>query len=142
MISAVLDTNVFVQALFSPPRSASVRTLKALDDGRFTLVFSPATIDELLDVLMTSRIRELHGMSDDQILRFVQSMLLDAKFLPDQPEPPPSLPRDLFDTKFLALAAAVRADYLVTNDRRHLLRLRSFRGTRIVTAAEFLRNLP
>ena len=141
MTSAVLDTNVFVQALIGTPRSASMRTLQALDDGKFVVAFSPATIGELLDVLMISRIRERHGMSDDQILRFVLSFLPDAIFLADQPGPSPTLPRDVTDTKFLGLAAAAEVDYLVTNDRRHLRPLRRFQRTQIVTPTEFLRAL-
>jgi putative PIN family toxin of toxin-antitoxin system len=142
MITAVLDTNVFIQTLIGTPRSASARTLRALDDGRFRLAFCPATIDELLDVLALQEMRYLHGLSDDAILTFVQSFLPDALILPDPVQPPASLPRDVTDTKFLGLAAAARAVFLVTNDRRHLLRLEQYQGTRIVAPREFLRQLP
>jgi putative PIN family toxin of toxin-antitoxin system len=141
MITAVLDTNVFLQALISTPRSASVRTLRALDREQFQLVFSPATIDELLEVLSVPRMRNRHGLSDDEILRFVLSFLPDAIILPDPPLPSPSVPRDVSDTKFLALAEASGADFLVTNDRRHLLHLRSYGRTQILTPAVFLRKL-
>jgi predicted nucleic acid-binding protein len=53
-----------------------------------------------------------------------------------------TLPRDVTDTKLLALADEAGADYLVTNDRRHLLRLRQDGKTRIVTPARFLGELP
>jgi uncharacterized protein len=36
----------------------------------------------------------------------------------------------------LAMAAAAKADYLVTGDERHLLRLELHEGTRIVTARQ------
>lgn len=49
--------------------------------------------------------------------------------------------RAILDTKFLALAEDARADYLVTNDHRHLLHLRSHGQTQIVTPAAFLRQL-
>ncbi len=121
MITAVLDTNVFIQALIGTPRSASARTLRALDDGRFQLLFCPSTIDELLDVLALPAMRDL--------------------VLPDPAQPPASLPRDMTDTKFLGLAAVAHADYLVTNDRRHLLRLEEYEGTRIVAPRGFLNEL-
>ena len=54
----------------------------------------------------------------------------------------PSLTRDVSDTKFLSLAAESLADNLVTNDRRHLLPLRQYGVTRIVTPAQFLAQLP
>jgi predicted nucleic acid-binding protein len=43
--------------------------------------------------------------------------------------------------KFLSLASEANADFLVTKDGRHLLRLKKYRGTRIVTPAQFLREL-
>src|SRR4051794_34916800 len=141
MILAVLDSNVFLQALIGSARSASVRTLTAMDQGKFLVAFSPDTIGELLDVLSIPRMRDRHGMSENQILTFVLSFLPDAIVIGDQPAPSPALPRDVGDAKFLALAAAANADFLVTNDRRHLRRLREFEGTRIVSPAEFLRAL-
>ena len=51
------------------------------------------------------------------------------------------IPRDLTDTTLLSLAAESRADYLVTNDRRHLLRLKRYGTTAIIAPAAFLREL-
>jgi len=142
MITAVLDTNVFVQALIGSPRSASVRSLRALDAGRFQLALSNSALDELGDVLALPSLRDKHGMSDDEILEFLLSFVHDALMMADRPLPAASLTRDLTDTKFLALAAACGADYLVTNDRRHLLPIGEYEGTKIVTPAAFLRELP
>ena len=64
MIRAILDTNVLVQAAFNSPRSASCRVLRAYDAGKFLLVFSPATLNELLEVLLVPHIRAAHGWSD------------------------------------------------------------------------------
>jgi predicted nucleic acid-binding protein len=48
------------------------------------------------------------------------------------------VPSDITDVKFLSLADEADADYLVTKDGRHLLRLKKYRQTRIVTPAQFL----
>jgi predicted nucleic acid-binding protein len=48
------------------------------------------------------------------------------------------LARDITDTKFLDLALAADADYLVTNDHRHLLPLKIIGRTRIVTPHKFM----
>ena len=53
----------------------------------------------------------------------------------------PALTRDMTDTKFLGLAAEVSADFLVTRDRRHLLRLRRIQKTRIITPMKFLKEV-
>jgi putative PIN family toxin of toxin-antitoxin system len=141
MITAILDTNVFVQAVIGSPQAASRRVLDAYDEGRFQLHFSSATIDELFNVIALSSIRARHRWSDDQILRFVLTLAETATVHPQPQVLPAHLVHDVTDIKFLALAAATDADYLVTNDRRHLLPLGRFRWTRIVTPAQFLKAL-
>jgi putative PIN family toxin of toxin-antitoxin system len=142
MTTAILDTNVFVQAAIGSPRSASTRCLRAYDAGRFRLLFSPATLDELLAVLLVPGIRARHGWSDDEIQRFVLSLLPDADLYAGEYPVSVQLTRDLSDTKFLALAEEASADYLVTNDRRHLLPLRNHGATSILTPSQFLGALP
>ncbi len=45
---------------------------------------------------------------------------------------------DPHDNYLLAMAASGSADFLVTGDKRDLLALRLFEGTRIITVREFL----
>ena len=111
MTTAILDTNVFVQAALGSPRAASTRALRAYDAGRYRLVFSPATIDEVLEVLLHPRIRARHGWSDDQVIRFVVALLHSADLYPDRRTVSAALPRDITDTKLLALAEESAVDY-------------------------------
>lgn len=141
MTTAVLDTNVVVQSLIGSPDSASARTLDALYDGRFRFVYSPDTIDELLAVLTVPHIRVRHGLSDDEILEFVASLVACGERVDGTATVPARIVGDATDVKFVAAAEASGADYLVTNDHRHLLRLRSHGPTFIVTPADFLRRL-
>jgi predicted nucleic acid-binding protein len=73
MIVAVLDTNVILSAAIGPKRAAASRALDAYFDGTYQLAFSPATSDELLDVLSLPHIRFRHGWTDEEILRFILS---------------------------------------------------------------------
>src|SRR5438105_15046 len=132
MVTAILDTNVFIRAALRP-RSPSARVVDAYVDGRFQLLISQAVLQELLNVLLLPDIREVHGWSDDKILRFVTDLLAGGVLYPGQAHVPASLPRDVTDVKFLSLAQEADADYLVTKDSRHLLRLKKHRRTRIVT---------
>jgi putative PIN family toxin of toxin-antitoxin system len=142
MTTVVLDTNVVVQSLFSTSRSAFRQVLDAYFEGRFRPQFSEATLNELLSVLTLPRIRQKHGKSEEEVLEFIASLLARGDHHDITAVVPSSLTRDVTDTKFLALAQEANADYLVTNDRRHLLRLRTFGQTRIVTPSQFLRLLP
>ena len=104
-------------------------------------VCSPATLDELIEVMLIPHIRQRHGMSDDEVLEFAASLQAGAERYSGSIDVPASIPRDATDSKLLALAVESGADYLVTNDHRHLLRLGGFGRTQIVTPAEFLRVL-
>jgi len=53
------------------------------------------------------------------------------------PQDVPPISRDPDDDKFLACAKAVKAEYLVTEDK-DLLVLQEYKGTRICQPAEFI----
>jgi len=137
MFTAILDTNVFIRAAIRPA-SPSARVVDAYLDGKFQLVLSPAVLQELFTVLMLPSIRVRHGWSDDEILRFLTELPAKAAIYPGQVQVPASVPRDVSDVKFLSLAAESSAQYLVTKDGQHLLRLKKYRHTSIVTPAQFL----
>jgi putative PIN family toxin of toxin-antitoxin system len=138
MISAVLDTNVLVQAVISSPRSASRRTLRAYRDKKYRLVFSTETLDELHDVLILPQMQARHGWTDVELAEHFTFLLANSLFYRVSHTVSPRITRDVTDPKFLELAHVADADYLVTNDRRHLLRLRQHGCTKIITPAQFL----
>jgi putative PIN family toxin of toxin-antitoxin system len=141
MTSAILDTNVIVQAAIGSPRAASSRTVDALRNRLYRLVLSPETLNETFDVLSLQHIRVRHGWSDDEILSFLAFLVAHSDLHIVGHSVPASITRDHTDTALLGLAAESHAAYLVTNDRRHLLRLKRYGSTKIVTPTEFLRNL-
>ena len=49
--------------------------------------------------------------------------------------------QDPDDNRILEAAVAGRADCIVSGDKRHLLRMGTFRGIEIVTASDFLLRL-
>ena len=68
-------------------------------------------------------------------------MLGDWAQIVDPTEPLEVVKHHRADNLILACAVEASADYLVTGDRRHLLPIKQFRGTRIVNAASFLSDL-
>lgn len=138
MISAILDTNVILQSVIGEESSASVQVGERYFDGEFELFFSEAILDELIDVLSLERLRPKHGLSDDEILEFVNSLLDNGRCFAVDVKVSAAITRDVTDTKFLALAQISDADYLVTNDARHLQPIGQFANTKIVSPGEFL----
>lgn len=131
---------MFIRAALCPS-SPSARVVDAYLDGDFQLVLSQAVLQELLTVLLLPDIRAHHGWSDEEILRFLTELPAGAALYSGQATIPANIPRDVTDVKFLALAQESNADYLVTKDGRHLLRLKKYGNTRIVTPAQFLKLL-
>lgn len=142
MTSAVVDTNVIVSGMISEsPASASRGVIDALFSRMFRLILSPETLDEILFVLFDSEIRQRHGASDEQILDFCLALESLGQIVVPTVPVAASLTRDVTDTKWVSLAIHTRADFLVTNDQRHLRRLHRLGSTRIVTPRAFLKQL-
>jgi putative PIN family toxin of toxin-antitoxin system len=140
MTHAILDTNVVVKGLIGSWKAASSQTLQALADNRFRLIASAETLLELSDVLELPILRARHRLAESEIWELLSILEFYAAPLVE-PRSVRSDVRDLSDRKFTDLVHAARPDFLVTNDRRHLLSLKRIGRTRIVTPAAFLRHL-
>ena len=135
-LRVVLDTNVVLSALvFGKGTTARLRA--AWQIGHFLPLVSTVTVQELLRVLAYPKFR-LDPAAREEVL---------ADYLPYAqvvriPQPPPEVPpcRDLFDLPFLHLAAAGRADALVTGDA-DLLALVGRASCSILTPEAFLSSL-
>ncbi|MBI1902723.1 MAG: putative toxin-antitoxin system toxin component, PIN family [Planctomycetia bacterium] len=132
---------IIAGVLSSSPRSASRAVLDRHRTGDFLLVLSPDTLREIRSVLAHSELRAVHGMTDADIRHFCRALQVASQVFPGSLVVPPAVTRDLTDTKWVALALESGADFLVTNDQRHLHRLKAIGRTRIATPARFLREL-
>lgn len=107
----VIDTNQLVAALVRPPELATL--LMAWEAARFTVVASPAMIEEYLHVLAYPDVAKLIY---PELLRAFQSHLLYDIELIEPPEVP-RLCRDPDDDKVLAAAVYGLVDFILTVDR-------------------------
>lgn len=130
-ISAVLDTNVLVSGL-GWPKSVPGRIVEHALGLRFALVTSRALLDELARVLKYRKLAKVFPNSD-QLVRLVEQLALVV----EKTAALNVVTEDEADNRVLEAAQASKADFVVTGDA-HLLKLRAFEGTRIVTPAEFV----
>lgn len=141
-LSAIIDTNVLLADISTAnPRSASAAVVDRLFADRFVHFASLESLTEIYEVLRLPTVRAMHKLTDQKIDLLFAALEAKSTLLEPVEIVAASLPRDLTDTKWLALAAHAEADCLVSNDRRHLLRLKKFGRTAIVTPAVFLREL-
>lgn len=134
MIKVVIDTSVFIAALLSKSQtSASVQVLNSWRDSRFTLVMAPQLLRELVVKLMQKKVSQVD--IEDLVTLIAEAALnipgaYEATHLDDI---------DPDDNIFLAAAYEVKADYLVSLDKEHLLPLKHYHGTQILTPTLFIR---
>jgi putative PIN family toxin of toxin-antitoxin system len=130
----ILDTNIFVSILIRPGSSFS--SLVDYIDQHATVLYSAETLTELVDVLRREKFAKYTTAKD--IAAFVEWIASTGELVTVEDAVIGS--RDPKDNKFLALAIAGRADYLVTGDK-DLLVLGRIGATPIVTPSDFLNTV-
>ncbi len=128
----VLDTNIFISALLVPS-SLPAKLVTLWYRGKFTLLTSTIQVDELMRV---SRYPKIRGRTNPAAtgrlineIRDLATIVDNLPFVDVSPDP--------YDNYLLAISSGGLADYLVTGDKVHLLAIKKFEGTAIVSAADF-----
>ncbi len=131
MIKAVIDTNVVVSAFIN--RSGKpAKVLVLAYAGKFTMLADGRIVEEYRRVLCYPRFNP----EKNEVQAFINFVLNNAEFSGEcRKITGIKLPED--DMKFIEVAIAQKADYIVTGNIRHF-DFRQYAGCRIVSPAEFL----
>jgi len=135
MLKVIIDTSVFVAAFGSKTNSSPVKMIDGWVDGQFALIMSPQLLEELVAKLAQ------RGVSEPTLIMLVTKITEIALHIPGSYQATRLDDIDPDDNKFLAAAYEAKADYLVSVDN-HLLSLKYYHGTQILSPALFLRALP
>jgi len=127
----VIDTNIFISFLLLKNSKPGQACLKADKEG--VVLISNNLIIELSEVLNRSKVDKY--VSRKFRYDFLNSLMYKGFWI--QPDEEIMLCRDFKDNMILELAAAGKADYIITGDK-DLLVLESFRESLILTPDEFL----
>lgn len=132
---AVLDTNVLISSVIATGIPHEV-VLRGFTD-EYQLIVSVDTLDEFRATLL--KYPERFHLEPDEVQQEVETIRYFAEFVvPDVNVT--AVGDDPDDDKFLEVAVAGNADYVVSGDS-HLLDLDSFRDIAIVTPRTFLECL-
>ncbi|MEL6723114.1 MAG: putative toxin-antitoxin system toxin component, PIN family [Pseudomonadota bacterium] len=129
----VIDTNVYVSAALFP--QSSIREMVNRCIHNHDIFFSRKTFEELTTVFARSSFDRF--ASPNARYTFLDTML-ESNLHFVRPERPVSASIDDSDNRFLEVAVACQAAYLITGDKKHLLPLHPFEGTSIVTPRDFI----
>jgi putative PIN family toxin of toxin-antitoxin system len=131
-----LDTNVLVSGFISKHgHPADILELVIMLE-EIKLVLSEEILEEFQEVLTREEVKARFGFSKPEVVEFVKAIRgvaeivaieSDFKVVSEDPE----------DDVVVNTAYDGKADYIVSGDK-HLLRLRRFKGVRIVSPTSFL----
>jgi putative PIN family toxin of toxin-antitoxin system len=135
-LRVILDTNVLLSALIRVD-SKPYKLVRAWLDGRFELVSSDAQLEELKRTSRYEQVRRYFAPAEIGWLinRIRERAVLVGRL------PKVEVADDPGDDYLLAMAAASKAEYLVTGDKSDLLSLERHRGTQLVTVQEMVATL-
>ena len=134
---AVLDTNILARLLLTP-RGFSARLLGLLEAGRFVLITSEFILAEVADVLARPHVQRYGPYPPREIAEAMDALRAIATVVPGRYEVF-VVAGDPDDNPVLACALDGNADFVVSDDRKHLLPLKHYRGVQIVSAPLFVR---
>jgi putative PIN family toxin of toxin-antitoxin system len=137
VIRAVIDTNILIRALIKP-QGAVGPVLTALRDGRYTLLYAPDLLDELIEKLSLPRIRLKYHVETEQIEALLGIVALRGEMV--TPRRRVKVCRDPDDDMFIEVALEGNAGFVVTGDN-DLLILKAYETVRFVTPRDFLNSL-
>lgn len=143
MLTAVVDTNVWVSAFLSL-HGYPAQIYQAARREQFFVLTSEPLLEELFDVLTRPRLMKLHNESPDEVRRFVSRLRRLSILVPVTGTL--ALCRDPDDGVLVETAFSGHALFIVSRDEdlTRDLELQSAiasRGIQIVTVAQFLQRL-
>ncbi|MBI2576657.1 putative toxin-antitoxin system toxin component, PIN family [Candidatus Woesearchaeota archaeon] len=130
-MKVVLDTNVFISGIFW--KGDSHRVITHWKEGQFTLVTSLEVVSEIIKVLKDFKIK----LSDDMVKEWVD-LIVRNSIMVEPKEKIAIVKDDPKDNIFIETAVAGYVDYIISQDN-HLLKLKEFRGIKIITPEVFNR---
>jgi len=129
----VLDTNVLISSLLKAESKAR-EIYRLVLRREIELYTSVDLINELSRVLEYPKF----GFKELEKQAFLKNLTRVAIILVNPGLKINVIEEDPPDNKFLECAVEAKADYLISGDNKHLLPLKNFQGTEIVSPSEFL----
>lgn len=131
MHNIILDTNVFISGILYGGKPAVL--LKAIERNVCTFYMSSSLQREIEEKLIYK-----FDVGPD-VIEILRSLLSYAIYV--IPQEKVSVCTDSKDNFLLELAQECKADYLITGDKNHLLHMKQWKNTLIISPAEAVSRL-
>ena len=135
-MKVVFDANVFISFLISPGQT--ITKLFQLWKGKeFVLLVNEEIMTEIGETLTKCIVKGL--VDENKASALMRRIREESVFMPTISTVNKSL--DKKDNRYLACSKDGRADFLVSGDKKHLLPLKKFEKTKIISPKEFVNIL-
>jgi len=129
MIKIVLDTNVFISALFW--RGTPYQIFKRILEGAFLNFTSPQILEEL-----KRRLLDKFKLPPEKVKEFLEIIVFNSQIV--SPKKKLNIvKKDPSDNKIIECALEAKASFIISEDE-HLLEIKESQGIKIISPKEFL----
>jgi len=129
MIKVVLDTNVFISALFW--RGAPYQIFKRVIEGAILNFISPQILEEIKE-----RFLEKFKLPPEKVKEFLEIIVFNSEIV--YPKKRVNIiKKDPSDNKIIECAIKAKASFVISGDG-HLLEVKEYKGIKIISPGEFL----
>jgi uncharacterized protein len=133
MMRVVIDTNIFISGIFWRGNYCS-RIIGAWRAGKILLVSSLEMVQELTDT-----IRDFKIEMPEEMIQEWRTMIVENSMMVVPSQKLDIVKNDPDDNKFFEAAVAGKAEYIVSQDKKHVLAIPEFRGVKTIHPEEFVR---
>ncbi|MDP6845958.1 MAG: putative toxin-antitoxin system toxin component, PIN family [Candidatus Nanoarchaeia archaeon] len=133
MMRVVLDTNIFISGIFWEGNYCSqiIDTWRA---GKIMLVSSLEMVQEFLETIRDFKIEMPEAMIQEW-----RTMIVENSVMVVSTEKLDIVKNDPKDNKFFEAAVVGKAEYIVSQDKKHVLAIPEFRGIKTIHPEEFVK---
>lgn len=133
MIKVVLDTNVLISGIFWKGNYCS-RIIDLWISGKIEMISSLEIIKELGDTLTDFKIQ----MPEEMITEWQNKIIANTTIV-EIKEKIDIVKNDPKDNKFFEAALVGKADYIISQDKKHVLSIKKYKNVKTISPEEFLR---
>jgi predicted nucleic acid-binding protein len=133
-VPVVIDTNVLVVSLYSKTNLANF-----LFSGILILIHNHYICEEAREIItrLAPRYKKISGVASHETLSIFEEIINMGIPVQEMPESWPPVSPDRDDDPFLWTASQGKAEFIISHDKRHMLKLGTFKGIPIGNAKTF-----
>lgn len=128
----VFDTNIYISAIIfgGNPRVC----LEMARAGEIRLFTSKVLLLEL-----AKKLKGKFDWTDEGVKEVIVGISKFAEIVEPKDEVD-LIKKDLSDNRVLEVAKEIKGDFIISGDKKHILPLKKFEGTKIISAADFIKQ--